>query len=91
MKHYLALLFESDVGEWYVVFPDAPDCAAKGLTPADAKLAAVTALNEHLRRRDVPPPLPTDIEAVQQSEEWLARNRIQLSKAVVTMIPVDQE
>jgi predicted RNase H-like HicB family nuclease len=88
MRHYLAILIEDEFGEWRALLPDAPECEAKGFTPDDARYAATTALSEFFRRRASTTPLPMDMNDVQQSEEWLARKRIQLSKAVVTMVPI---
>ena len=53
----------------------------------DAEFAAVTALSRCLRGNGTPP-LPMDLAAVEQYDEWLEQNRVDLSKAVVSMISV---
>lgn len=88
MTHYIAIFIETDVGEWRVVFPDAPGCEAKGFNLDDAKFAAVSALAECIRDGNSLPSAPMDMATVQKSEEWLSRNHIDLSKAVVSMIPL---
>jgi hypothetical protein len=40
MSHYIAIFIEDHIGEWRVVFPDAPGCEAKGFTLHDARYAA---------------------------------------------------
>lgn len=87
MKHYIAIFVENVVGEWRVVFPDMPGCEAKGFTLDDAKFAAVTALVQSIRENGSPPH-PMDLETVQRSEEWLSQHNIDLSRAVVSMVPL---
>ena len=88
MTHYIAIFMETEFGEWRVVFPDAPGCETKGFTLDDAKFAAVSALVQCIRENGSPPH-PMDLEAVQQSKgEWLSQHHIDLSKAIVSMIPL---
>jgi predicted RNase H-like HicB family nuclease len=87
MQHYIAIMVEDDVGEWRVVFPDVPGCEAKGFSLDDAEVVAATALRRYIREGSAPP-LPMDLTAVEQNEDWLRRNHIDLAKAVVTMIQV---
>jgi predicted RNase H-like HicB family nuclease len=87
MQHYIAIFVETELGEWRVVFPDVPGCEAKGFTLDDAKFAAVSALVRSIRENG-PPPLPMDLDAVQRSEAWLSQQRIDLSKAIVSMVPL---
>jgi predicted RNase H-like HicB family nuclease len=87
MNHYIAIFVETDFGDWRVVFPDVPGCEAKGFTFDDAKFAAVSALVQSIREGGSPP-RPMDLEAVQRNEEWLSRHHIDLSKAIVSMIPL---
>ena len=88
MTHYIAIFLENDVGEWRVMFPDVPGCEAKGFTLDDAKFAAVGALVQFIRENGSPPSYPMDLETLQRREEWLSQNHIDLSKAVVSMIPL---
>jgi predicted RNase H-like HicB family nuclease len=87
MRHYIAIFIEDHIGEWRVVFPDAPGCAAKGFNLHDAQYAAASALSQCLRANGTPP-LPMDLAAVEQCDEWLEQNGVDLSKAVVSMISV---
>jgi predicted RNase H-like HicB family nuclease len=88
MKHYIAIFVENQVGEWRALFPDAPGCEAKGFSLDDAKYAAASALIGYLRESNAQTPLPMDMAAVHKSEEWLKQNQVDLSRAVVSMIPL---
>ena len=88
MKHYIAIFVQSDVEEWRVVFPDLPGCEAHGFTLDDAKFSAVAALTRFLQEIRFSAPAPMDLSAVERSEEWLALNHVDLSRAVISMIPV---
>jgi len=70
------------------MFPDVPGCEAKGFTLDDAKFAAVGALVQFIRENGSLPSYPMDLETLQRREEWLSQNHIDLSKAVVSMIPL---
>ena len=87
MSHYIAIFIEDHIGEWRVVFPDVPGCEAKGFSLHDAQFAAASTLSNCLRDNGTPP-LPMDMAAVEKSDEWLKQNRVDLSKAVVSMISV---
>jgi predicted RNase H-like HicB family nuclease len=86
VTHYLAIFVETDMGEWRVVFPDVPGCEARGFTLDDAQFAATSALERCIEERGLSAPLPKDLSAVSRSEEWLSRNHIDLSRAVITMV-----
>ena len=88
MRHYIAIFVEDHMGEWRVVFPDAPGCEAKAFSLHDAQYVAATALMQFLNQHETPPPLPMDMAAMYRCEEWLERNQIDLSKAVVSIIPL---
>ena len=87
MKHYIAIFVEDSEGEWRVVFPDVPDCQAKGFALNDATHAARSALGRCISERGSPPS-PMDMESVRRNKEWLELQHIDLAKAVVTMIDV---
>jgi predicted RNase H-like HicB family nuclease len=87
MAHYLAIFIEDHIGEWRAVFPDVPGCEAKGFTLHDAQFAAASALSECLRENGTPP-LPMDMASVEKCDAWLEQNHVDLSKAVVSMIPL---
>ena len=84
--HYLAIFVEDQLGEWRVVFPDVPGCEARGFTLDDAQYAAASTLSRCLQENGTRPPMPMDMAAVKKSDEWLKQNRVDLSKAVVSMI-----
>jgi hypothetical protein len=88
MSHYIAIFIEDHIGEWHVVFPDVPDCEAKGFNLDDVQIAAASVLSRHLRESARPVPVPMDMKAVAERNEWLERNHVDLSKAVVAMISV---
>lgn len=88
MTHYIAIFVESDVAEWRVVFPDVPGCEAHGFTLDDARFSAVTALKRCLEESHLMPPTPMDLSAVERSQEWLKRNNVDLSRAVISIIPL---
>jgi hypothetical protein len=69
-------------------FPDVPGCEAKGVSLDDAKYAAASALAGCIREGSSLPPAPMDLVAVQRSEERLLRDHVDLSKAMVSMIPM---
>jgi predicted RNase H-like HicB family nuclease len=85
MRHYVAIFMQDDIGEWRASFPDLPGCEARGFSLDDVKFTAETALAEWIRKNGAPAPLPTPMAALQQ--DWLTKNEVDLSKAVVTMIP----
>jgi predicted RNase H-like HicB family nuclease len=86
MSHYIAIFVENDLGEWRVVFPDAPGCEAKGFTLDDARFAAPSALAQFIQGAGALPLHPMDMDTVQLSEAWLAQHHIDLSKAIVSMV-----
>ena len=86
MSHYIALLVRSPVGEWNVVFPDIPECRARGYTVDDATFAATTALSRCAAEHGVSLRPPRDLTEIERDEEWLSRNKVDLSEAIVTMI-----
>jgi hypothetical protein len=61
---------------------------SEGLYLQDAKFAAVSALVRFMREKGPLPTYPMDLETVRRSEEWLSQNHIDLSKAVVSMVPL---
>ena len=88
MRHYIAIFIEDPLGEWRVVFPDAPGCEAKAFNLHDAHYVAATTLTQCLNRNGSPPPLPMDMAAVYRCDEWLERNQVDLSRSVVSMVPL---
>lgn len=84
MSHYIALLLPSPVGEWRVLVPDFPECQAHGYTVDDARFAAIAALSRCLAENGHR--LPRDLSEIENDQEWLSRNSVDLSVAVVTMI-----
>jgi predicted RNase H-like HicB family nuclease len=87
MTHYIAIFVESDVGEWRVLFPDLPGCEAHGFSLDDAGYAAVSALWQCLAANGSTLPIPMDMTAIERNADWLSRNHIDLSRAVVSMVP----
>lgn len=87
MKHYIAIFVENHIGEWRVVFPDLPGCEARGFSLDDARFAAASALAQRLHGSG-PFPEPMDMAAIRQSEDWLSRNSIDLSRAVISTVPL---
>ena len=88
MKHCIAILVENDMGEWRAVFPDLPDCEARGFSVEDVKFAAESAVRKYVHDNRLPPS-PIDMSAIERDRDWLTRNNVDLSKAVVTMIQLN--
>jgi predicted RNase H-like HicB family nuclease len=88
VKHYIAILIEDHLGEWRAVFPDVPGCEARGFSLDDVKFAAASALNRCIEETGSLPHPPMDLAAVQRSDEWLSDNNVDLSKVVVSMVPL---
>jgi len=86
--HYVAVLQPSIVGEWRVLFPDAPDCEAHGFTAQDATLVAVTALARYAEEQGDRFPMPRPLSQIECDREWLSRNEIDLIRSVVIMVPL---
>jgi predicted RNase H-like HicB family nuclease len=88
MTHYIAILIPSAAGEWRVVFPDLPGCEAKGFSFDDAKVAAMTALLRWMKNAGPTARNPRDLSEIEHDTEWLARNDVDLLKAVITLVPL---
>lgn len=87
MKHYIAIFVQNDVGEWRALFPDLPGCEAKGFSLDDARYAATSALTQCIDVQESLPE-PRDLAAIEQSSDWLAQNHIDLSRAIISIIPL---
>ena len=87
MKHYVAIFVENHIGEWRVVFPDLPGCEARGFSLDDARFAAVSALAQRVHGSESLPE-PMDLAAIERSEDWLSQNSIDLSRAVISIVPL---
>jgi predicted RNase H-like HicB family nuclease len=88
MSHYIAILMPTPIGEWRVIFPDLPGCEATALSVEDARFAAVSALSHYIGEAGQTRPRPRDLVEIERDTEWLATNGVDLSKAVITMIPL---
>lgn len=88
MTHYIAIIVPTDVGEWRVIFPDVPGCEARGSSLEDAKLAGVSRLMRCLKANGSTTPQPRDLSTIAKDREWMSRNDIDFSRAVVAMVPV---
>jgi hypothetical protein len=86
--HYIAILLRSEIGEWRLVFPDAPDCEARGFSVHDATAAGITILTHCAQRRGAAFPRPRDLAEIEQDTDWLTGNRLDLGRSVITMIPL---
>jgi hypothetical protein len=86
--HYVAILQPLDIGEWRILFPDVPECEAHGFTVRDAAFAAETALSQCAEKQGPRFPRPRELRQIERDKEWLMRNSVTLSKAVVTMVPL---
>jgi hypothetical protein len=86
MIHYIAFLVPTDLGEWQALFPDVPECEARGVGLENAKVAAAAELTRRIQANGAPH--PRDLTAIERDYEWLSRNGVDLTKAVVTIIPV---
>jgi predicted RNase H-like HicB family nuclease len=88
MKHYIAIFVEDEIGEWRAIFPDVPGCEAKGFCLDDLMFSATSALHRYLEQNDPLLSPPRDRAEIQRVEKWLAENHFDLSKVVVSMVPL---
>jgi predicted RNase H-like HicB family nuclease len=88
MEHYIAIFVEDQFGDWRAIFPDVPGCEAKGFCVDDVMFSATSALRRCLAENGSLPSPPMDMADIPRMEKWLAENHIDLSKAVVSMVPL---
>jgi predicted RNase H-like HicB family nuclease len=88
MKYYPAILVETDFGDWRALFPDLPNCEARGYTLEDASHAAATALKQCADQNGGALAPPRDLTEISADEDWLSRNDVQFKNVVVTMVPL---
>jgi predicted RNase H-like HicB family nuclease len=88
MTFYPAVFFQTDLGEWHGLFPDVPECVTRGFDLLDVTIAAKTALSQCARMKGSSLLPPRSLKALEADTEWLARNRVVLSKAVLTLVPL---
>ena len=88
MSYYVALLSQSVLGEWHVQFPDVPWCETYGFTVRDATCAASAALEKCAGENGGELPPPRDLAAIERDESRLSRCEINLSSAMVVLIPM---
>jgi predicted RNase H-like HicB family nuclease len=88
MDYYIAVLTESESGGWRILFPDVPGCEARATSAEDCKSAAAEALQRHKATNGNALHQPRDLRAIEDDAEWLSRNGIDLSKVIVTMVPM---
>lgn len=86
--HYVAILQPLEIGEWRILFPDVPECRTYGFTVHDATFAAETALAQCAKKLGAGFPRPRGLDQIECDTEWLSKNRVELNKAVVTMVPL---
>jgi hypothetical protein len=86
--HYVAILQPLDIGEWRVLFPDAPECETYGFTVQDATFAAETALARCAEEKGSHFPKPRSLRQIECDSEWLSRNSVDLNKTMVTLVPL---
>jgi hypothetical protein len=90
MTHYIAIAVPTDVGEWRILIPDVPGCEARGYTVDDAKYAALTKLRQRLECEFELPPRPRDLAAIAGDREWMSRNNVDFSQAVIAIVPLSE-
>jgi predicted RNase H-like HicB family nuclease len=88
VSYYIAILSQSIVDEWHVQFPDVPWCETYGFTVRDAAYAASTALTKCAGENGGELPPPRDLAAIERDESWPSRHDIDVSSAVVVLIPM---
>jgi predicted RNase H-like HicB family nuclease len=86
MAHYIAIIVPADNGNWRVLFPDIAGCEALGFNLDEARMAAVHALDKRLKENGAGLQRPRGLSDIERDEEWLSRNGVDLSKAIVTMV-----
>jgi predicted RNase H-like HicB family nuclease len=88
MAHYVAIIVPSGDGTLRVLFPDLSDCETHGVAMDDATIAATEALSHWLGKNADHLPPPRDLASIERDEEWLSKNDVDFSKAIVTMVSV---
>jgi len=88
MAHYVAIIVPSGDGTLCVLFPDLSECEIHGVTIDGARIAATDALSQWLERNADHLPPPRDLASIKRDEEWLSKNEVDFSKAIVTMVSV---
>jgi len=86
MAHYIAIILPSEDGAWRVLFPDIAECETRGTDLDEARLAAVAALDKHLKDDGTRLGQPRDLVDIEHDEAWLSQHGVDLSKAIVTMV-----
>jgi predicted RNase H-like HicB family nuclease len=88
-NRYIAILVPESTGEWTVLFPDLPGCAAHGTTILEAQGMATEAAALHLETmrldgREMP--VARSLEAIRADEAWVRELQIDWTKAVISVI-----
>lgn len=86
IAHYVAFLFQTEVGDWRVLFPDVAGCEAQGFTVQDATYSAATALARCAGVKVLRP--PRSLAQIESDQLWFAAHRITLKETLVTMVPL---
>ena len=88
MNYYIAIFAQSFVGEWRVLFPDFPECEARGFTVQDATFVAESALMRCAQEIGTLP-RPRDLSEIKRDSDWLSQHEIDFAgPVVVRMIPL---
>ena len=88
IMHYIVIFVPTGDGKWRALFPDVPECEAHGFTINDATFAAANELTRCIQATGAEAPRPRNLSEIECDEDWLLRNCIDFSKAVVTMVPL---
>ena len=87
MTHYIAILVPADDGKWRALLPDVPECDTQAYGLTQVKKVAADSLDRHARSNGFRLPAPRSLEEIERDEEWLIRNGVDFSRAVVTIVP----
>jgi predicted RNase H-like HicB family nuclease len=91
MVFYPVVFIQTSLGEWHGLFPDVPECTTRGYDLVDVNMAAKAALSRCARAKGSSLLPPRPLRAIESDTEWLSRNDIVLSKAVLTLVPLATE
>ena len=86
MPQYIAVLVPGDVGIWRALLPDVPECDAQASELTQARSRAAECLHRHVRSSSAPLPPPRSLQEIERDQDWLKRNRVDFSRALVTVV-----
>lgn len=92
-RHHVVVLVPRADGGWRAHFPDFPGCRSEGESAENAihkAELAIAAFIAELRRTGRRVPAAKPYEAVRADEAWTRERGIEWSKAVISLVPIEE-